>query len=155
MKSMSKRPSGAPTTAPIAALMWIGLAALLAVPAASAADAASASAAAAVSAADADRGGRLYEKAECGKCHGPSGQGDGPVGQTLEQLGKPPGDWSDPTSFKLDTDKDGHPGSDRDLANVITRGALVFGGSQMMGPTKGLTDDDVADLVAFIRSLSQ
>ena len=150
MKSMSKRPSGAPTTAPIAALMWIGLATLLAVPAAS-----DTSAASAASAADADRGGRLYEKAECGKCHGPSGQGDGPVGKTLEQLGKPPGDWSDPTSFKLDTDKDGQPGSDRDLANVITRGALVFGGSQMMGPTKGLTDDDVADLVAFIRSLSQ
>ena len=153
MKSMSKRPSGAPTTAPIAALMWIGLATLLAVPAAS--DTSDTSAASAASAADADRGGRLYEKAECGKCHGPSGQGDGPVGKTLEQLGKPPGDWSDPTSFKLDTDKDGQPGSDRDLANVITRGALVFGGSQMMGPTKGLTDDDVADLVAFIRSLSQ
>ena len=150
---MSKRPSGAPTTAPIAALMWIGLATLLAVPAAS--DTSDTSDTSAASAADADRGGRLYEKAECGKCHGPSGQGDGPVGKTLEQLGKPPGDWSDPTSFKLDTDKDGQPGSDRDLANVITRGALVFGGSQMMGPTKGLTDDDVADLVAFIRSLSQ
>ena len=150
MKSMSKRPSGAPTTAPIAALMWIGLATLLAVPAAS-----DSSGTSAASAADADRGGRLYEKAECGKCHGPSGQGDGPVGKTLAQLGKPPGDWSDPTSFKLDTDKDGQPGSDRDLANVITRGALVFGGSQMMGPTRGLTDDDVADLVAFIRSLSQ
>lgn len=105
-------------------------------------------------AADAARGKRLYEKADCAKCHGPRGRGDGPVGLTLEQIGKSPGDWSDPTTFKLDTDKDGKTGTDRDLRSVIERGALVFGGSQMMGPTKGLSDDDLADLVAFIRSLA-
>jgi len=105
-------------------------------------------------AADAARGKRLYEKADCGKCHGPRGLGDGPVGLTLEQIGKSPGNWSDPKAFKLDTDKDGKTGTDRDLWNVIRRGALVFGGSQMMGPTKGLSDDDLADLVAFIRSLA-
>ncbi len=105
-------------------------------------------------AADVARGKRLYEKADCAKCHGPRGRGDGPVGLTLEQIGKSPGDWSDPSTFKLDTDKDGKAGTDRDLRNVIKRGALVFGGSQMMGPTKGLNDDDLADLVAFIRSLA-
>lgn len=105
-------------------------------------------------AADAARGKRLYEKADCAKCHGPLGRGDGPVGRTLEQIGKSPGDWSDPAAFKLDTDKDGKKGTNRDLRNVIKRGALVFGGSQMMGPTPGLSDDDLADLVAFIRSLA-
>lgn len=104
--------------------------------------------------ADAERGGRLYEKAECGQCHGPLGLGDGPVGLALEQIGKSPGNWSDPETFKLDTDEDGKPGTDDDLWNVIRRGALVFGGSQMMGPTKGLSDDDLADLIAFIRSLA-
>ena len=104
---------------------------------------------------DADRGRRLYEKADCAKCHGPLGLGDGPVGLTLEQIGKSPGNWSTPDeAFNLDTDKDGKTGTDRDLKNVIERGALVFGGSQMMGPTKGLSDDDLADLVAFIRSLA-
>ena len=42
----------------------------------------------------------------------------------------------------VDTDKDGKTGTDRDLRNVIVRGALVFGGSQMMGPTKGLSDEE-------------
>ena len=105
-------------------------------------------------AANAARGKRVYEKADCAKCHGPEGRGDGPVGLTLEQIGKSPGNWTDPSTFKLDTDKDGRTGTDRDLRNVIERGALVFGGSQMMGPTKGLSDDDLADLVAFIRSLA-
>ena len=105
-------------------------------------------------AADAERGGRLYVRAECGDCHGPTGQGDGPVGLALEAVGRPPGNWTDPSSFDLDTDDDGRTGTNRDLANVIRRGALVYGGSQMMGPTKGLSDDDLADLVAYIRALS-
>ena len=57
--------------------------------------------------------------------------------------------------FKLDTDKDGTPGTDADIKNVITKGALVYGGSAMMAPVQGLSDADHDNLVAFIRSLKQ
>ena len=104
---------------------------------------------------DTARGRRIYEQAECTQCHGLSGRGDGPVGLSLEKIDKSPGDWSNPAeAFKLDTDKDGQTGTRHDLKNVIVRGALVFGGSQMMGPTPGLSDDDLDDLVAFIGSLA-
>lgn len=105
---------------------------------------------------DAARGGKIYEQADCTQCHGLSGRGDGPVGLALEKIDRSPGDWSNPAeAFKLDTDKDGKTGTRRDLGNVILRGALVFGGSQMMGPTPGLSDDDLDDLVAFIGSLAE
>lgn len=106
-------------------------------------------------AADAERGRRLYEALECAACHGPAGRGDGPVGKSLAQVGQPPGDWADASGFALDTDKDGRTGTPRDVGDVIRRGAFVFGGAQMMGPTKGLSEEDVADLVAFVRSLAR
>jgi hypothetical protein len=57
--------------------------------------------------------------------------------------------------FKLDTDKDGTAGSDTDLKNVVTKGAMPYGGSPMMAPVQGLSDADLDNLVAFIRSLKK
>ena len=91
----------------------------------------------------------------CVSCHGESGKGDGPTGKALAAAGQPaPRDFT-VGEFVLDTDKDGKTGTDADLKNVITKGALTYGGSAMMAPVQGLSDADVANLVAFIRSLKQ
>ncbi len=91
----------------------------------------------------------------CVSCHGPGGKGDGPTGKALAAAGQPaPRDFT-VGDFKLDTDKDGTAGSDTDLKNVVTKGALVYGGSAMMAPVQGLSDADLDNLVAFIRSLKK
>lgn len=91
----------------------------------------------------------------CVSCHGPEGKGDGPTGKALAAAGQPaPRDFSI-GGFKLDTDGDGDPGTDADLKNVITKGAMAFGGSPMMAPIQGLSDADLDNMVAFIRSLKK
>lgn len=44
-----------------------------------------------------EEGERLYRSNGCASCHGPAGEGDGPVGQTLTP---PPRDFRDATAFK-------------------------------------------------------
>ena len=91
----------------------------------------------------------------CVSCHGESGKGDGPTGKALAAAGQPaPRDFT-VGDFKLDPDKDGTTGTDADLKEVITKGALVFGGSAMMAPIQGLSDADLDNLIAFIRSLKK
>ncbi len=91
----------------------------------------------------------------CVSCHGESGKGDGPTGLALKASGQPaPRDFT-VGEFALDTDKDGTKGSDADLKEVITNGAMVYGGSPLMAPIPGLSDADLNNLVAFIRSLKQ
>ncbi|MFK7898339.1 MAG: cytochrome c [Myxococcota bacterium] len=91
----------------------------------------------------------------CVSCHGAGGKGDGPTGMALAAAGQPaPRDFT-VGDFKLDTDKDGTAGTDADLKNVITKGAMVYGGSAMMAPVLGLSDADLDNLVAFIRSLKE
>ena len=99
--------------------------------------------------------GNTKFQALCVSCHGPTGKGDGPTGKALAAAGQPaPRDFS-VGDFKFDTDKDGTAGSDADIKNVITKGALVYGGSAMMAPVQGLSDSDLDNLVAFIRSLKE
>ncbi len=91
----------------------------------------------------------------CVSCHGEGGKGDGPTGKALAAAGQPaPRDFST-GEFKFDTDKDGQAGTDQDLKNIITKGALAYGGSAMMAPVSGLSDADLDNLVAFIRSLEE
>jgi cytochrome c2 len=90
----------------------------------------------------------------CASCHGAEGKGDGPTGLALAAAKQPaPRDFS-MGYFKFDTDKDGNPGTDVDLRNVISKGALVYGGSAMMAPVR-LSDSDLDNLVALIRSFKQ
>jgi mono/diheme cytochrome c family protein len=91
----------------------------------------------------------------CVSCHGAGGKGDGPTGLALAAAGQPaPRDFT-VGDFKLDTDGDGTPGTDTDIKAVVTKGALVYGGSAMMAPVQGLSDADLDNLVAFIRSLKE
>ncbi|MDJ0867846.1 MAG: cytochrome c [Myxococcota bacterium] len=104
----------------------------------------------AASAGDAAAGKAVYTT-NCVSCHGTTGKGDGPVGAALNPA---PRDFST-GEFKFDTDKDGSPGTDADLTAVIKSGAAAYGGSPLMAPWGHLPDSDVANLVAYIRSLKQ
>lgn len=105
---------------------------------------------AAQAAGDAAKGKTLFET-NCLSCHGATGKGDGPVGMALTP---PPRDFSK-GDFKFDADKDGKPGSDADLMGVITQGAAAFGGSAMMAPWGHLSEQDRADLIAYVHTLKQ
>ena len=121
------------------ALLWIALAAFAwIVPSAALAS-------------DAAAGGEKYTMF-CATCHGAAGQGDGVGAQGIEP---PPRDFST-GEFSFDADGNGTPGEDSDLELVITKGAAEFGGSPLMTPWGGaITEDDIDNLVAVIRSLKE
>jgi mono/diheme cytochrome c family protein len=105
---------------------------------------------AAFAAGDAAAGKTIFTT-NCASCHGDTGKGDGPVGAVLTP---PPRDLS-VGDFNFDTDDDGEKGTDADLNNVITNGAMKYGGSPLMAPWSTLSDDDRANVIAYIRSLKQ
>jgi mono/diheme cytochrome c family protein len=97
---------------------------------------------------DAAAGKTVYET-NCVSCHGPLGDGKGPVGAALNPS---PRDFSK-GEFKFDADGDGKPGGDPDLTNVIKNGAAQYGGSPLMAPWGHLSDKDIADVIAYVRTL--
>jgi mono/diheme cytochrome c family protein len=104
------------------------------------------SSATAVSAADGDaaKGKQTYQT-YCSTCHGPLGDGLGPVGKTL----KPP-----PRDFTKGDFAFGS--SDQEIFDVISNGAAVKGGSPLMAPWGAVIPEaDRWNVVAFIRSLKK
>ncbi len=95
--------------------------------------------------------GKVVFETNCSTCHGMTGKGDGPVGAALNPR---PRDLST-GEFKFDTDDDGKPGTDDDLKNVIQKGGAAFGGSPLMAPWPTLSDTDVENVIAYIRSLKK
>ena len=81
----------------------------------------------------------------CASCHGAHGDGDGPLAGAL-----------DPQPAKhSDGDAMGAL-SDEYLFRVIREGGVAVGKSPLMAPWKGaLSDSQIRDLVAFIRTLSK
>ena len=100
------------------------------------------------SAADPAAGAILFN-ANCSSCHGISGKGDGPVGAALTP---PPRDFTI-GEFVFDPNGNGVNGEDEDLQLIIQNGAMKYGGSPLMAPWPTLTDEQVADIIAHIRSL--
>ncbi len=93
-------------------------------------------------------GKELYDSL-CQTCHGSEGMGDG--AGVPEHLLKPrPFTQS---AFKFDTDADWQRGTDQDLANVIKNGTAVYGGSTLMPPWAQLSEDEIAELVGYVREL--
>lgn len=105
---------------------------------------------AAAGAADAAAGKTIFET-NCSSCHGTSGKGDGPVGAALQP---PPRDFT-VGDFKFDTDGDGKAGTETDLEHVIQQGAAAFGGSPLMAPWPTLSDEQVQNVIAYIRTLKE
>jgi mono/diheme cytochrome c family protein len=96
-------------------------------------------------------GREVYIKTNCNSCHGMDGKGDGPVAAALDPK---PRNYTK-GDFKFDANKDGKAGTDADLALVIKNGAAAYGGSAMMMPNPTLTDAQIQELIAYIRSLKQ
>ena len=99
---------------------------------------------------DAEAGKTTYT-VNCVPCHGETGKGDGPVGAVLQP---PPRDLSS-GDFVFDTDGDGQKGTDADLKAVISKGGAAFGGSPLMAPWPMLSDADIDNVIAYIRTLKQ
>ena len=93
--------------------------------------------------------GRATFEALCVNCHGPLGQGDGPAGRSLLPV---PRDFT-VGQFKFDADADGRTGSDEDLFLVIRDGAGPSGGNPLMAAWGHLGDEQVRELVTYVRSL--
>ena len=82
---------------------------------------------------------------QCARCHGAEGQGDGP-GAVL--LTVKPANWTDPDRMGAI--------SDEDLFKVIKYGGDSVDKSKLM-PAFGikLNDEEISELVQYIRALSQ
>ncbi len=101
---------------------------------------------------DAAAGKALYDgKGACASCHGTTGAGDGPAAAALNPK---PASFA-AGSFRLDTDGDGQAGTDADLANVIRNGGGKYGGNPAMPGRADFSDAEVANLIAYIRSLKK
>jgi mono/diheme cytochrome c family protein len=103
----------------------------------------SASADTAATAPDAARG-KLQFESYCVSCHGPRGEGDGPVAASL-----------DPRPARLGDRAYMSGRTDDYLFQVIKNGGASVGRSPMMAPWGGtLTDAQIRDVIAYVRSLA-
>jgi cytochrome c oxidase cbb3-type subunit 3 len=93
---------------------------------------------------DAAKGKAKYAEV-CAACHGASGKGDGPAAASLPTK---PRDHTDGAYMgKL---------KDQQIFDFIKRGGQALGKSPLMPPWGGqLTDEQIQDLVAYIRSLAR
>ncbi len=97
-------------------------------------------------AADASNGARIAA-VKCAGCHGATGAGDGVLLATLG-VQVPPVPWTDKAKMAQFTDQK--------LTDVINNGGSALNASPLMPAFKGqLSDADIADLVAYIRSLGK
>ncbi len=95
--------------------------------------------------------GRKAFAQHCAICHGGGGSGDGPASTALNPK---PRDFTDGT-FYIDANANDETGEDVDIARVILEGPGAFGASeQMQGWREAFSDDEIRDLVAYIRTLS-
>lgn len=94
-------------------------------------------------AADAAKGAQLYAT-YCASCHGAAGAGDGPVAGSLN-----------PKPARHDDGAFMNAMSNEQLFAVIKLGGPAVGKSPMMAPWGGTLDDDqIRDVMAFVRSLA-
>ncbi len=87
-------------------------------------------------------GGAEVFAQNCVACHGPRGDGDGPAAASLT-----------PKPRKLSSKEIMSKISDDTIFNTVKKGGAAFGKSPLMPPFAHLTDAQVKDLVAHIRTL--
>jgi high-affinity iron transporter len=89
------------------------------------------------------KAGEAVYKAKCVTCHGAAGAGDGPAGKVL----KPPArDW---------TKGDGLDLSDQQLFDSIKKGGEAVGRAKTMIAFPSLSDAEVWNLVAYVKTLKK
>lgn len=91
---------------------------------------------------DAKAGEAVY-KAQCAKCHGDSGAGDGPQGQKLKTK---PSNWTAGGGGLKGMD-------DQKIFDSIAKGGKAVGKSAAMPAYPKLSEADVWNVVAFVKSL--
>lgn len=92
--------------------------------------------------ADIEAGKTLYEQ-RCAPCHGPDGKADTPTAKALQP---PPRDHTDGAYMNgLSNDH---------LFRVIKEGGPAVGKSPIMPPQVDLKDEQLQNIVAFLRSLA-
>ena len=95
-------------------------------------------------AADAEQGKKLYAQF-CVTCHGESGKGDGAAAAALNPK---PRDHTDKEYMSKM--------SDDDMLKVIKNGGASVGKSPLMPPWgASLKDDQIQDIIAYVRTLSK
>lgn len=99
--------------------------------------------------ADGVKPGKALFSTYCQTCHGPDGDGNGPAAEGF--ILKPRAFAL--AAFKFDTNADWKRGTDTDLADVIRKGSAVYGGSQQMPGWPNFTDEEIQQLIDYIRSL--
>jgi len=93
---------------------------------------------------NADKGKALYAQ-QCVSCHGASGKGDGPAAVALNPK---PRNLTDKTYMATR--------SDQSLFDVTKKGGAAVGKSPLMpGFGAALKDENIQDIVAFLRSLEK
>lgn len=94
-------------------------------------------------AADATKGAALYAQ-RCAMCHGDKGAGDGPVAATIPEGQKPRNLVGG--EFKYATD-------DAKFTELLQKGGVGVGLSVLMPAQSDLKPADLADIIAFVKSL--
>lgn len=99
--------------------------------------------------ADVSNGKAIYEK-KCLKCHGSTGNADGP---SAAMLAKKPGVFSDANLFKDKENLDMTP--DERMAKIIRSGGLSVGKSKLMQAYPSFSDDEIKDLISYLKTFPQ
>lgn len=94
---------------------------------------------------DVGQGKKVYE-ANCAKCHGGFGRGDGPEAR---KLGFKPRDFT-LGAFKCRSTPSGQPPTDQDLLRTVTNGLP----GTPMKPIEGLSDADRRAVIQFVKTLA-
>lgn len=96
---------------------------------------------------NAEAGATVYKAQNCAECHGEKGKGDGYILPMLK-VKVPMLDWTDQAALAGMTDEY--------LAEIIVKGGEPLGKSEvMLKYGDKLNEQQVQDLVAFIRSLTR
>jgi mono/diheme cytochrome c family protein len=91
------------------------------------------------------KAGKTKYDANCVGCHGATGKGDGPAAAALNPK---PGNFTDGKAMKTLSDKF--------LFDIIKEGGVSQKKSPIMPASgKKLSDQDISDIVAYIRSLAK
>jgi mono/diheme cytochrome c family protein len=96
----------------------------------------------AIGAGNVEAGGKLYQT-RCSPCHGPDGKAATPTAQALTPK---PRDHTDGAYM--------NQLSNEHLEKVIKNGGPSVGKSQIMPPNADLNDQQIEDVIAFVRALA-